>query len=140
MTNNPFKYASLFRQVIEALAGTVCLLNLGKPAYRRIVSEEGDTPAAANGKEEVVLNPLIPNGNIIFTDNQTRLGVARNVKISQFIASWDDINFSNNQSDVLESINDVFRVNSLVIAATVRAIGNRLKEPIQKGEDEVVLY
>ena len=135
ITNNPYKHASLSRQVIEGLAGTVCLLNLGKPAYRRKVETSSSEHSAGdevsnNISEETISNPLYPSGSTIFSNNQTRLGVAKNVSISQFIASWDDVSFSNNQSDVLEAISHVLRANSIVIAPTVRAIGNRLKEPI----------
>jgi hypothetical protein len=111
-------------------AGAVLVLNFG----RQTKSHEfkiGDLPARRTF-------PNFPGGNVLYAQNQTRLGVDLFSLASQVIVTWDDLSFDNNQSEVLSEISPVLWVNTALAATTLRATSNRLEEPtyeIQWGID-----
>lgn len=111
---------------IAPLAASVLIINLGRPAYR---STEGSDTEDGMEKHS---NPLMPNGNILFCNNQTRLALDWSSLCSQLIATRDDLCFCNNQSDVLSENGKILKVNTVLLGYTARVIGNRMKEPIYR--------
>ncbi len=75
----------------------------------------------------------IPDGNILFNGNQTKLGFEAESFISQIICTKDDLGFDGNQSDALGrglilSSGHGLVVNTLLMAGTLRASDSRFKE------------
>lgn len=103
----------------KTLAGAVFIKNIGQPYYLRRLFQKDP------------VNPVFPSGNIIFANNQTRLGVAMNCWTSQCIITADDLGFNDNQTDVLGNIGPL-ACNTLLCALTLRASSNRLQEHTNK--------
>jgi Family of unknown function (DUF6519) len=78
--------------------------------------------------------PLLPDGLVMFNNNQSLLGQQSETSISQLIIATGDIGFNGNQSIALtegvsvQSINVHF-MNTLLVGQTIRATDNRFKEP-----------
>jgi hypothetical protein len=70
--------------------------------------------------------PLLPVGATLFNDNQVRAGVAHRSPVTQLLIGYDDVGFGMNQCHTDQAAN-VF-ANTFIVAATLRAIGNRLRE------------
>ncbi|AEB09659.1 right-handed parallel beta-helix repeat-containing protein [Desulfobacca acetoxidans] len=68
-----------------------------------------------------------PDGNILFAGNQIKQGDAGDRPTIVTIATMDDVNFVDNQIDVLNATGIV--TTSIILGATARAANNRLKEP-----------
>lgn len=103
--------------VIEGLAGTVFILNFGGlGSHRSIKSIKTDQPPY-----------ILPKGDTLFSHNQTRLGVAA-CRTSQLIATQDDLGFDGNQSDILVAPEAILKANTFLLARTLRAMNNCLKE------------
>ncbi len=76
----------------------------------------------------------LPDGNTMFSNNQTYLGKDSESIAVQLIITSDDLSFEGNQSDMLSSgfqlnANERFAFNTLLDALTLRARGNGFKEP-----------
>jgi hypothetical protein len=135
--------------------GTVKIINKGQH-YPGISSVSGFE--IANPKYlslpvyiETSIGKQMPKGNILFNNNQTRMGPENNSHISQVIISRDDIGFDGNQSDALGKGNTVYSIsapaagvppttyvlaiNTILKAPTLRATGNRFKEGIYSQTD-----
>ncbi len=69
-----------------------------------------------------------PDGNVLFVGNQIKQGdaLARGTMVG--IITMDDVNFSDNQVDVLNADN-IFSTTAL-LGITVRSVNNRFKEPV----------
>lgn len=69
---------------------------------------------------------LLPDGCTLFNSNQSRTGPANRAVGCQLLLSFDDVGYNGNQSTSVQGT-AVF-ANTIVFAATVRAVGNRWKE------------
>ena len=70
---------------------------------------------------------LLPVGPLMFNDNQTRAGATHTAPLMQLLVGYDDVSFANNQCQTEQTGN--LYANTLVMAASLRAGGNRLREP-----------
>ena len=125
--------------------GSVLVLNIGglNQAGSFINTDIGSSPNnpsetfTAKPKNQFQRESLfrLPNGNTLFNSNQTRLGLDNQSLISQLIWTADDLGFDGNQSEALargasfDNIRGV--INTALLAATLRASDNRLKEPLR---------
>jgi hypothetical protein len=106
--SSPFDQGSFFEpQAASAVGAAVNILNAGR----------------------IQLEPGFPDGNTLFSDNQTHLIVSESM-IAQVIITLDDLGFHNNQSEVTAGM---VLINTLLLSPTVRASNNRLEEPMQPG-------
>jgi hypothetical protein len=112
--NNIFK--TTFADPKSLLAGAVMIANVGKPSY-----------AKSDDKRLGQSNPYLPNGNTLFNDNQICLATGNSL-FSIAIDTTDDLGFDGNQSEVLAGL--LPWCNTALQALTLRAGGNRFKEPI----------
>ncbi len=103
---------------IERRAGAVFVMNLGGFATEGVFTKAAATDQAP---------AIFPNGNILFSNNQTRFGLDLISITSQIIATRDDLGFHNNYSEVL-AIQGVFKINTMLLAPTLRATNNRFRE------------
>ncbi|MEO8525991.1 MAG: hypothetical protein ABI460_14800, partial [Caldimonas sp.] len=135
---------------LDALAGTVMIANLAgvqsaglamqttgavatAPA-QTIATDGGDQRlvAGTNPRLQTVLAqavrvaPLLPVGATLFNDNQVRAGAAHRSPVTQLLIGYDDVSYGMNQCHTDQTAN-VF-VNTFIVSATLRAIGNRLRE------------
>lgn len=131
---------------LDALAGTVLLSNLagvqnaGLPVQ---VSGATTAPAGTAATDANVLQPVgnlthftpgvlaavalpPPSGALMFNDNQTRAGPAHRAAVTQLLVGYDDIGFSDNQCRTEQPAR--LYANTIVMAASLRACGNRLRE------------
>ncbi|MBV9787502.1 MAG: hypothetical protein JOZ51_04980, partial [Chloroflexi bacterium] len=69
-----------------------------------------------------------PDGNVLFAGNQIKQGNAGARPTSVTIFSMDDVNFVDNQIDVLNATN--IRSTVVVFGVSTRAANNRMKEPL----------
>lgn len=113
---------------MDPIAGAVLIANLGRSIFT-VAGSQFSTSTGAAATAAAALQ--LPNGNVLFNNNQTALGFAGTCLTSQVILSGDDIGFDGNQSDIL--LAPVLRINTLLLAPTVRASDNRLKEPLTRG-------
>ncbi len=137
---------------LDALAGTVMIANLagvqaaglGMQTTGAVATAPGPAqPIAVGGGDQRVgvgtnarlqtvlalavrVAPLLPVGATLFNDNQVRAGAAHRSPVTQLLIGYDDIGFGMNQCHTDQTAN-VF-VNTFIVAATLRAIGNRLRE------------
>ncbi len=139
---------------LERLAGTVLIINLGgvqdtgagqnlaRPDSVAVGSAPPPPPAAASDlgmNQRARLQPaqvaatrsaaaarLLPSGETQVHDNQVRAGRASRALCCQLIQAYDDLSWQGNQS-TSEQASAVFS-NALLLAGTLRALGNRLKE------------
>ena len=131
---------------LDALAGTVMIANLAgvqsaglsmqtsvAPAADAAKAEAGAAqPLAANARFQTVLAtavrvaPLLPVGATLFNDNQVRAGAAHRSPVTQLLIGYDDVSFGMNQCHT-DQVANVF-ANTFIVSATLRAIGNRLRE------------
>ena len=106
---------------LDRLAGAVLILNYGSMNIIRT----GFARRAAFSRAASTNLGLV-NGNTLFNDNQTSVGSFNESITSQLVVSMDDIGFDGNQSESRKS-GSLFS-NTLLLAATLRAGDNRLKE------------
>jgi hypothetical protein len=134
---------------ISLLAANVLILNLGvskdllaNPFFRyqgrtslSPKGKAGATPGAAVAAVEGPTLPLfyLPNGNVLFANNQTTLDL-REFKVdrpfsSQLIASLDDVSYSSNQSECAGLWNLLY-TNTIILAVSIRTNDSRFQEGI----------
>ncbi|MCU1444326.1 MAG: hypothetical protein JWQ59_2476, partial [Cryobacterium sp.] len=133
---------------LDALAGTVMIANLAGVQSAGLAvqtSASTTTKAGVAGavtqpvgvlskvRLQTVLSglalrvaPLLPVGATLFNNNQVRAGAAHTSPVTQLLIGYDDVGFASNQCHTDQGAN-VF-VNTLIVSATLRAIGNRLRE------------
>ncbi len=99
---------------MDVLAGAVMIFNLGGMGAMKMNRTYRGTWLG------------MPPGDILFNDNQTRLGHAFYNFASQLLFSASDIGLADNQSNVLS--HETLLGNTAVLGATVRASGNRFVE------------
>jgi Carboxypeptidase regulatory-like domain/Right handed beta helix region len=138
---------------LELLVGAVFILNLGglnrvgNPGISGAIASIGAltgttsfTTAASYFARSPNADLRLPNGNVLFNNNQTRLGSQNTSVVSQLIFSADDIGFDGNQSDDLggirfsEKVKTTLAINTLLWAATLRANDTRFKEVLEPEE------
>ncbi|MGZ5130367.1 MAG: DUF6519 domain-containing protein [Caldimonas sp.] len=137
---------------LDALAGTVMIANLAGVqsaglAVQTNAALDVAAPVGAAGEAAVTqpvgtlsgarlqavqtaavirVAPLLPVGATLFNDNQVRAGAAHTSPVTQLLIGYDDVGFATNQCHT-DQADNVF-ANTFVVAATLRAIGNRLRE------------
>ena len=143
---------------LDALAGTVLIMNLAGVQNAGLAvkfntvaagNADADTGVGMNAGAEalqpvgnlnrlgariqpVLVNAvraaaLLPVGPLMFNDNQTRAGATHTAPLMQLLVGYDDVSFANNQCQTEQTGN--LYANTLVMAASLRASGNRLREP-----------
>lgn len=118
---------------LDASVGTVLLANLAGvnnaalPVAVSGVSLEPIAGVAAGAAGAARAAALLPTGAIQFNDNQARAGAMHTAPIVQALVGYDDLGFADNQcrSDQAGRL----YANTVLMAATLRACGNRLREP-----------
>ncbi len=139
INNNYFKSERSGVRFFDQLVGGVSILNfggldrMGKQTAKTVTNKTFVEKAATHFTRHSQSHTCLPNGNTLFNNNQTYLGLANTSFISQFIVSADDIGFDSNQSDALGrglQLSDKIRftINTWVWGATLRANSNRFKE------------
>ncbi|MEO7232692.1 MAG: DUF6519 domain-containing protein [Polaromonas sp.] len=83
-------------------------------------------PAAWQPARDAAVAALLPGGNVMFNDNQSRTGQSNTSTTCQLIATLDDLGYQDNQSASLRNGN--LFANGLLMGNTLRATGNRLSE------------
>ncbi len=83
-------------------------------------------PAAMLPIRGAAVDTLLPAGNVMFNDNQTRAGQSHTSATCQLVATLDDLAFQNNQCLSLRSANLI--ANGMLFGDTLRANGNRFSE------------
>jgi hypothetical protein len=147
--NNQFNSELSDSEDVKFKVGTVKIINkgehyLGRPAAS--TEDPADTGYSLLGVPYIYIGTSRrierPKGNILFNNNQTRMGPENNSHISQVIISNDDIGFDGNQSDDLGKGNleiaisgplggassIILAINTILKAPTLRATDNRFKE------------
>jgi hypothetical protein len=127
-TKDPFVFAP----------ATVFIFNLGvsNEEYRQILfaAFASSTPAPSLGFDDQRVGQRLANGNVLFADNQCSLdllepGSSGILLTSILLLSLDDVGFLDNQCDCNLGMREDFVVaHTLLLGASVRMIGNRLKE------------
>ncbi|MEI7898003.1 MAG: DUF6519 domain-containing protein [bacterium] len=136
--------ADFFINPISAIAGTVFILNLGiSKDYINKYNEDTDSNDTTKKFIGAFLNlfSFLPNGNILFANNQVTLDLRKmyplgKIASSQFVVSLDDVSYNGNQSEIASFIdlftieNNVERIktNVAILASTIRANNNRFQE------------
>lgn len=134
---------------LDALAGTVLITNLAGVQNAGLGVKMNAAAGAADANAEAVqpignLNrltarvqpnalraaALLPVGPLMFNDNQSRAGAAHRAPVMQLLVGYDDVSFAGNQCQTEQAGN--LYANTLVMAASLRACGNRLREPRAK--------
>lgn len=110
---------------LAGAVGAVLITDLGWPRFLQI----GGVLARSSLPATTARASILPGGDVLFANNQTQLGQGRASLISQLILTAGDLGFHGNQSDVL--VAPSLRINTVLLALTVRANDNRLQEPIQ---------
>jgi hypothetical protein len=133
-------------------AGSIFILNLGMAPLLQILQSygKGETVSSNGGDsvsdsgsvdiremEKVYIEEMVaptevllklPTGTTMFSNNQVRMGASQNSMISSAIITLDDLSFNNNQLHVFSGPN--IYLNSFILGYTIRALGNRLQEPM----------
>jgi uncharacterized protein DUF6519 len=119
---------------------TVFIANLGmsNEVYAQILFAilGSLTPGSDAGLDDLRLGQRLANGNVLFADNQCSLdllepGGSGILFTSIVLMSLDDIGFLNNQCDCnLGFLEDFVVAHALLLGASLRMTGNRLKEGI----------
>jgi hypothetical protein len=139
ITDNSFNSELSGVNPLELAAGTVLIVNIGgmqqAPAAVRLQSQTAGlagTPSGAASLKSAVFArtptalALLPNGNTLFNDNQSRTGAANTSATCQVINSLSDVSYQGNQSRS-ERAGNLFS-NVFLGGTTLRAVGNRLSE------------
>ncbi len=149
VVNNHFNSELSGTEFFDRLAGAVLIVNLGgsnRLGTPGIGGAIGSVDAIAGTSSThyaaFARNPntnlLFPNGNTLFNNNQTRLGIQNLSLTSQWIFSVDDIGFDGNQSEDLGGLRlsdrVIIAVNTVLWAMTLRASDNRFKEILDVGQ------
>ena len=146
IVNNHFNSELSGTEFFDLLAGGVRIVNLGglnrlgTPGIGGAIKSVGAISGAKTNNTSFSRNPsadlLFPNGNTLFNNNQTRVGIQNTSLTSQWIFSVDDIGFDGNQSEELggRRLSDqviLFAVNTVLWATTLRASDSSLKEILE---------
>jgi len=135
ITNNHFNSELSGVDFLEQFIGAVFILNVGglnqTPTPQSNPSTRA-TIAASNFTRNPGSDQHLPNGNILFNSNQSRLGFSNSSLTCQLIATADDLGFNSNQSDALGKGLSVdfgtLLINTFLIGLTLRASDSRFKE------------
>jgi hypothetical protein len=124
---------------LDALGGSVVsIVNLGvsNEIYLQLINffSQGATISESDKTDaEATKRPFLAGGNVLFNDNQVTfdaLGPVVTLSLSSvLLISLDDVSMVGNQSDC-DLTFDFVGTNSLVIAGSLRMIGNRFKEGV----------
>ena len=155
IVNNHFNSELSGTEFFDLLAGGVRIVNLGglnrlgTPGIGGAISSVGAISGAKTNYTSFSRNPsadlLFPNGNTLFNNNQTRVGIQNTSLTSQWIFSVDDIGFDGNQSEELggRRLSDqviLLAVNTVLWATSLRASDSRLKEIFDADKPTVVRF
>jgi hypothetical protein len=155
IVNNHFNSEVSGTEFFDLLAGGVRIVNLGglnrlgTPGIGGAISSVGAISGADTNYTSFSRNPsadlLFPNGNTLFNNNQTRVGIQNTSLTSQWIFSVDDIGFDGNQSEELggRRLSDqviLLAVNTVLWATSLRATDSRFKEIIDVDKPTVVRF
>lgn len=83
-------------------------------------------PAALTPARDAAVARLLPGGNVMFNDNQSRTGPSNTSTTCHLIATLDDLAYQSNQSSSLRDGN--LFANALLMGNTLRATHNRFSE------------
>jgi hypothetical protein len=155
IVNNHFNSELSGTESLDLLAGGVRIVNLGglnrlgTPGIGDAIPSFVAVSGAKTNYTSFSRNPsadlLFPNGNTLFNNNQTRVGIQNTSLTSQWIFSVDDIGFDGNQSDdlggrPLSGQVILFAVNTVLWATSLRASDSRLKEIMDVDKPTVVRF
>ncbi len=84
------------------------------------------TPLSMLSARAAAVDTLLPAGNVMFSDNQSRTGQSNTSAVCHVVATLDDLAYQDNQSFSLGTAN--LFTNGLLLGNTLRATGNRLSE------------
>lgn len=155
IVNNHFNSELSGTEFFELLAGGVRIVNLGglnrlgTPGIGGAIPSVDAISGAKTNNTSFSRNPsadlLFPNGNTLFNNNQTRVGIQNTSLTSQWIFSVDDIGFDGNQSDDLggRRLSErviLFAMNTVLWATSLRASDSRFKEIMDVDKPTVVRF
>ena len=83
-------------------------------------------PTSMLSARAAAVDTLLPAGNVMFSDNQSRTGQSNTSAVCHVVATLDDLAYQDNQSFSLGAAN--LFTNGLLLGNTLRATGNRLSE------------
>ncbi len=105
---------------VSFMAPLVSVFNLGRALILDFLT--------GGGQKASIVPASYPDGNILFADNQLRLGASLDHTSIVALVSLDDIGMSGNQIEVLNG--SAILSTAALYAITVRATNNRFKEPL----------
>jgi hypothetical protein len=83
-------------------------------------------PAQLTPARDAAVARLLPGGNVMFNDNQSRTGLSNTSLTCHLVATLDDLAYQSNQSSSLRDGN--LFANALLMGNTLRATSNRFSE------------
>jgi hypothetical protein len=110
---------------LDFFASNVMIVNLGLGFY---IPELLGAISKQLSLARTAIPAAFPDGNILFTSNQIKQADSGERTTVVSVISMDDVNFSDNQIDVLNG--DTITSTATVFAMTARATNNRFKEPL----------
>jgi hypothetical protein len=113
--------------ILDTMAGGVLIINVGGlHRQQRFTSTTSTTNQATDFTAARQAELLLPGGEVLFNDNQVRLGTNHRSLTAILLIGVDDIGVGGNQSNVFRP--DLLLANTLSIAFSQRATGNRFRE------------
>ena len=116
--------------VLDTFAGGVLVLNVGGLHRQLRVAAAGAAGSSLNRAADLSVaraaELLLPGGEVLFNDNQVRLGTEHRSLSAILLVTLDDIGFDGNQSSVFRR--DLLLFNALSVALSQRVTDNRFRE------------
>lgn len=150
LLNNQFNSELAGLTSLERAVGSILVLNLGGLNQAGSFIGSGTTAPTTGLNSFASRQPnfqrdsifRLPNGHTLFNSNQTRQGLDHQSLIANLLWTADDLGFDGNQAEALTSgfplgDNISALINTGLLAATLRASDNRLKEPLRSPQSAI---
>lgn len=108
-----------------APAAVVAVDAAGVPAQTKATGQHA-APAQLVLERDAAAARLLPGGNVMFNDNQSRTGLSNTSLTCHIVATMDDLAYQSNQSSSLREVK--LFANAMLMASTLRATNNRFSE------------
>lgn len=120
---------------LDTFASNVMVVDICPGAYLvDVLALQDGIRRSAVGNRAFATTPIpfgFPDGNVLFAGNQIKQGDAGARAVMVAILSMDDVNFVDNQIDVLNAT--AIQSTVVLFGVTARAANNRMKEPFFLG-------
>ena len=113
--------------VLDTVVGGVLILNVGGLHRQQRVVTGGSSLGGAGGVSAArAAELLLPGGEVLFNDNQVRLGTDHRSLTAIMLVTLDDVGCDGNQSSVFRR--DLLLSNAISVALSQRVTDNRFRE------------